>query len=188
METDHIEEFRRVADLGSFTLAARELHMTQSALSKHVAALEREFGVDLFTRDKNGISLTPAGKILYFQAVNFTRFLSNLRIQLSEEANHELTDDTASFAPIRSDYLPIKQSKHIPSAKIRQRCHGLRATYDLTTDETCTLILFLEDAGFDTIQHELGFSRDEVADTLVSVYRKLGVTNKAQALKLVLEK
>lgn len=218
METAHIEEFRRVAELGSFTLAARELHMTQSALSKHVAALERELSVDLFTRDKNGISLTPEGEILYQQSVNFTRFLANLRILLSSTPAPELTGDTCSFAPIpdspgqttsseqsytaqardtAAQTLPpltaspqttrnATRDQHIPSAAIRKRCHELRSHYNLTTDETCTLILFLEDAGFDAIQHELGFSRDQVADTLVSVYQKLHVTSKSSALRLVL--
>lgn len=227
METAHVEEFRRVAELGSFTLAARELHMTQSALSKHVAALERELSVDLFTRDKNGISLTPEGEILYQQSVNFTRFLANLRILLSSTPAPELTGDTCSFAPIpdsseqtasseqsytaqatraaqatqardtAAQTLPpltaspqttrnVTRDQHIPSAAIRKRCHELRSHYNLTTDETCTLILFLEDAGFDAIQHELGFSRDQVADTLVSVYQKLHVTSKSSALRLVL--
>lgn len=209
METAHIEEFRRVAELGSFTLAARELHMTQSALSKHVAALERELSVDLFTRDKNGITLTREGKIFYEQSVNFTRFLANLRILLNSIGTSELTEDTCSFAPIPDSHehpsttpqatsatRPIQpplqhtrdaaRDQHFPSAAMRKRCHELRNQYDLSTDETCTLILFLEDAGFDTIQHELGFSREEVADTLVAVYRKLGVTNKAEALRLVL--
>lgn len=224
METAHIEEFRRVAELGSFTLAARELHMTQSALSKHVAALERELSVDLFTRDKNGIALTPEGKILYQQSVNFTRFLANLRMLLNSVGTSELTDDTCSFAsvpdscaqatttpqpapaaptalaalaaPVVTTPQPVQPSpqpsrdatrdQHIPSAAIRKRCHELRSQYNLTTDETCTLILFLEDAGFDAIQHELGFSRDQVADTLVAVYQKLHVTSKAGALRLVL--
>lgn len=224
METAHIEEFRRVAELGSFTLAARELHMTQSALSKHVAALERELSIDLFVRDKNGISLTPEGKILYQQSVNFTRFLANLRILLNSVGTSELTDDTCSFAPVpdssaqdevtdthipASDIAPSQPrtieaqapsshaapsqpqhdttgARHIPSAAIRKRCHELRSQYGLTTNETCTLILFLEDAGFDAIQHELSFSRDQVADTLVSVYQKLHVTSKSGALRLVL--
>lgn len=206
METTHLDEFRRVAELGSFTLAARELHMTQSALSKHVAALEREFSVDLFTRDKNGISLTPEGQILYQQSVSLARFLSNLRGMLTMETGLEGIEDVGALLPgqgasalaetreRRSDQeqspdtaaVRTERSAYIPSAAIRKRCHEMRTEYNFTTDETCTLILFLEDAGFDTIQHELGISRDEVADTLVAVYRKLGVTNKSEALKLVL--
>ena len=50
METAYLHEFAKVAECGSFTAAARELHLTQSTLSKHVALLEREFGADLFVR------------------------------------------------------------------------------------------------------------------------------------------
>ena len=68
METAYLHEFAKVADCGSFTAAARELHLTQSTLSKHVALLEREFGADLFVRDRSGVSLTEAGGVLYAQA------------------------------------------------------------------------------------------------------------------------
>ena len=65
METAYLHEFAKVAECGSFTAAARELHLTQSTLSKHVALLEREFGADLFVRDRSGVSLTEAGGVLY---------------------------------------------------------------------------------------------------------------------------
>ena len=64
METAYLHEFAKVAECGSFTAAARELHLTQSTLSKHVALLEREFGADLFVRDRSGVSLTEAGGVL----------------------------------------------------------------------------------------------------------------------------
>ena len=75
METTYLSEFSRVADRGSFTAAARELHLTQSTLSKHVALLEREFGTELFVRDRNGVSLTEAGSVLYAQARQMERLL-----------------------------------------------------------------------------------------------------------------
>ena len=64
-----------MADCGSFTAAARELHLTQSTLSKHVALLEREFGADLFVRDRSGVSLTEAGGVLYAQARQMEKLL-----------------------------------------------------------------------------------------------------------------
>ena len=73
METAYLHEFAKVADCGSFTAAARELHLTQSTLSKHVALLEREFGADLFVRDRSGVSLTEAGGVLYAQARQIRR-------------------------------------------------------------------------------------------------------------------
>ena len=118
METAHLHEFAKVADCGSFTAAARELHLTQSTLSKHVALLEREFGADLFVRDRSGVSLTEAGG-------------------------------------------------------------------GLDRRELGALILYVEEHGFETIQDELALTRDEVADVLGSVYRKLGVGDKQEALDFI---
>ncbi|MDQ4117488.1 MAG: LysR family transcriptional regulator, partial [Actinomycetota bacterium] len=57
-----LEYFGAVAETGSFTAAARRLHVAQSSLSRTVAALERRFGVELATRDARGVALTPAGE------------------------------------------------------------------------------------------------------------------------------
>jgi LysR family transcriptional regulator, glycine cleavage system transcriptional activator len=52
----------------SFTLAAAELKLTQSSISRQVAALEDDVGVALFTRHTRALRLTPAGERL-FEAV-----------------------------------------------------------------------------------------------------------------------
>jgi DNA-binding transcriptional LysR family regulator len=49
----------------SFTLAAHELHRTQSSISRQVATLEREVGTRLFTRGTRALELTAAGMQLY---------------------------------------------------------------------------------------------------------------------------
>lgn len=49
----------------SFTLAARELNVTQGAISQQVRLLERALGVDLFLRKHNALELTPEGISLY---------------------------------------------------------------------------------------------------------------------------
>src|SRR5262249_33217511 len=49
---------------GSFSAAARELSYTQSAVSQHVAALERETGARLVERTSRGVRLTQAGEVV----------------------------------------------------------------------------------------------------------------------------
>ncbi|MBM3596748.1 MAG: LysR family transcriptional regulator [Alphaproteobacteria bacterium] len=49
----------------SFTLAGRELGVTQAAVSQQVRALERELGIELFTRLHRGLELTRQGSRLY---------------------------------------------------------------------------------------------------------------------------
>lgn len=53
--------FEAAARLGSFTAAAAELHLTQSAVSRHVQELESALQADLFLRSGRRVSLTPEG-------------------------------------------------------------------------------------------------------------------------------
>lgn len=57
----HLRAFVAISELRSFTLAARRLHVTQSALSLLIRDLERELKVRLMDRGPRGISLTAAG-------------------------------------------------------------------------------------------------------------------------------
>lgn len=56
-----LRAFAAVAQAGSFTAAARELHLTQSALSVLVRELERELGVQLLDRHTRRVQLSEAG-------------------------------------------------------------------------------------------------------------------------------
>ena len=62
MDLDAVRTFVAVADTGRFAEAADDLSITQQAVSKRVAALERELGVRLFTRTARGAQLTTDGQ------------------------------------------------------------------------------------------------------------------------------
>ncbi|MES2533813.1 MAG: LysR family transcriptional regulator [Pseudomonadota bacterium] len=57
-----LEALRAIADLGSFEGAARELHTTQSAISKRIKELEQTFGQAVFDRSGRAAQLTPKGE------------------------------------------------------------------------------------------------------------------------------
>ncbi|MGG7565034.1 LysR family transcriptional regulator [Rhodovulum sp. DZ06] len=61
-DTAHLAAFEATARLGSATEAAAELGLTQSAVSRQVAALEKRLGVDLFLRANRRLTLTRAGE------------------------------------------------------------------------------------------------------------------------------
>jgi LysR family glycine cleavage system transcriptional activator len=55
--------FESVARLGAVTLAARELHVTHSAVSQQIRVLEETMGVALFVREARGLRLTEEGRL-----------------------------------------------------------------------------------------------------------------------------
>ena len=64
MNVDQLKAFHKTAATGSFTKAARELFLTQPAVSQQIRNLEREIGGHLFDRSGRGIRLTGEGEIL----------------------------------------------------------------------------------------------------------------------------
>jgi len=63
MELRHLRYFCAVADWRGFNRAAQALHVSQSAISEQILALEHEMGVPLLNRNQRQVSLTPAGEI-----------------------------------------------------------------------------------------------------------------------------
>lgn len=70
MTHDQLAAFAAVATEGTFTLAARRLHKSQSAISKLVRNLEAELGVELFNRSEYRATLTDAGQTLLERALS----------------------------------------------------------------------------------------------------------------------
>ncbi len=60
-----METFVRVVETGSFSSAARDLHMTPSAVSKMIGRLEDRLGVRLLSRTTRKLSLTEEGRVFY---------------------------------------------------------------------------------------------------------------------------
>ncbi|MEN3167920.1 LysR family transcriptional regulator [Gluconobacter sp. OJB] len=81
--------FVRVVESGSFSAAARLMHLGQPAVSKAVAQLERQLGVQLLLRSAHGLTPTDAGQ-RYFERV--ARIVSD-----AEEADAAARDSTFSL-------------------------------------------------------------------------------------------
>jgi DNA-binding transcriptional LysR family regulator len=65
MELRHLRLFCQIVELGSFSLAAEEMHITQPAASQQVRSLEREFKTTLLDRSHRTVVPTDAGQVLY---------------------------------------------------------------------------------------------------------------------------
>jgi DNA-binding transcriptional LysR family regulator len=64
IDARRLQIFREVARRGTISGAAQALWMTQPAVSRQIAALEREAGAQLFNRAARGVSLTEAGRVV----------------------------------------------------------------------------------------------------------------------------
>ncbi|MEP6851021.1 MAG: LysR family transcriptional regulator [Acidobacteriota bacterium] len=63
MELWQLRTFCAIAETLNFTKASENLHLTQSAVSHQIKALEKHLGVQLFIRAKRGVILTEAGRV-----------------------------------------------------------------------------------------------------------------------------
>jgi molybdate transport repressor ModE-like protein len=95
LDVRRMRVLREVAARGSFSAAAEALSFTQSAVSQHVAALEREAGTQLVERRRSGVRLTEAGRVLVGHADAILA-----RIECAE-------DDLAALAGLRGGRLRL---------------------------------------------------------------------------------
>lgn len=84
LDWDKLRVFHAAAQAGSFTQAAEQLHISQSAVSRQISALEADIGVALFNRHARGLVLTEAGERLRLTAHDVYLRLENIKAQLTE--------------------------------------------------------------------------------------------------------
>jgi len=84
MELRHLRTLDAIARHGSFTRAAEELHLAQSALSQQVRRLEAELGVDLLHRTSRSVAVTEAGQVVLDYARRVLSEVDGLQAELEE--------------------------------------------------------------------------------------------------------
>ncbi|WNS45583.1 LysR family transcriptional regulator [Paenibacillus sp. MMS20-IR301] len=104
MNIVQLQYFLTIQSYMSFSSAAGELCITQSALSKQIKSLESELNTLLFNRNKRSISLTPAGEEF---AVYANKLLANYNEMISNMKKHELLEKgylSIATIPVMSQY------------------------------------------------------------------------------------
>ncbi len=84
MDWDKLRIFHAAAEAGSFTHAGEALSISQSAVSRHISALERDLDVPLFHRHARGLVLTEQGELLYRTAQDVFSKLATTQILLAD--------------------------------------------------------------------------------------------------------
>lgn len=85
MNISEIQSLISVVDSGSFTIAAKQLHISQSTVSFHIRQLEEKLDMKLLDRSRRGkITLTPGGKIVYRHGKIVLNEISSIKSNLEK--------------------------------------------------------------------------------------------------------
>ena len=142
---DFLRGFEAAGRLASFTRAADELFVTQSALSRQVKALEDALGVALFERRHRALALTPAGAAFHRDVTQTLRALAAAAEQVTgrvREPGLTITT-TVSFASLwLIPKLPAFRARH-PEVEVYVSADD--RTVDLDRGEVDVAIRYLGD-------------------------------------------
>lgn len=84
MDIRHLRHFIAVAEERNFSRAAERLHIAQPPLSRTIQHLEAEVGAPLFDRQARPMRLTPAGSLMYEQALQILRRMEEMQAMMHE--------------------------------------------------------------------------------------------------------
>ena len=82
-----LEYFLAIVNTGSFSEAAEQCHISQSAISQQIKSLETELGTRLFDRHNRTFSLTKAGELLYRKGTVVKNDTDNLLKEIKSSNN-----------------------------------------------------------------------------------------------------
>lgn len=105
MEINQIRAFLRVAELRSFTAAAKQLNITQPALSRQVQSLEDELGTQLLLRSTRGVRPTDPGKVMMEMGSNLLNYLESIQKAVVHAASDPKGEVVVGLPPSLSGCL-----------------------------------------------------------------------------------
>jgi len=91
MDAKHLAFFKRTAELENMTKAADELMLSQPYLSRVIAELEKELGVELFDRVGRGIMLNAFGRVFYRRVINIFNEVEDAKREIQDIQNNQQT-------------------------------------------------------------------------------------------------
>lgn len=101
MDFRELQSLVEVMEKGSISAAAASLGISQPAVSKHIAKLEREMGVKIFARGQKCSNLTVEGEVLYKFARKTMSNLADIRRDFSN-----IADDVSGIVRISASSIP----------------------------------------------------------------------------------
>jgi DNA-binding transcriptional LysR family regulator len=133
MELRHLRYFVAVGEALNFTKAATRLRVAQPALSRQVADLEDELGVDLLKRTSHGVVLTAEGKLFLEEALGILLCVDESITKVRALARGE-------FGELQVGYVPPLDLHILPRAlaEFQKTTPGVKVVlHDRGSDELC---------------------------------------------------
>lgn len=122
MDIDQARTFLAVITHGSFVTASEHLHITQTAVSARIKALERELDTRLFARDKLGARLTSAGERFVAPAMTLVTVWEDARQQVAMPPGRaqllRLGGEPSLWTPLLADWL-LWMKQECPEVAVR---------------------------------------------------------------------
>ncbi len=164
MELRQVRYFVKVAELGSFSEAARQLSASQSNLSQQVKALEEELGVSLLVRDSHHVQLSDEGEAFYPSAVRILKevddSLQSIRDVRNLAAGSLEVGATYSFFPLLLETVR-EFIRDYPLIKLNIRCATMEELVDMLQKHKLDVALsYMPSSGFPNIDSHTLFSSD----------------------------
>jgi DNA-binding transcriptional LysR family regulator len=132
LQTAWLRSFLAVADKSGFAAATRVLHLSQSRVSAHIAALEHALGVSLFDRKARPVCMTEAGELFRGHALT-----ALLELQNGIDAARSTLDNLVAHVAIGS--YPSVSSTYLPSVLRELTTKYPGVTIDLLEGTAATL-------------------------------------------------
>lgn len=146
MESTHLLYFKAIAEAESLTQAANTLHISQPALSKSLANLEKELGRSLFNRVGGRLYLNRDGQALLEYANQIDGIMAQIRERFSQKENAEegltLCSIGNYFSFIMKNYFQhdtrALKLKLVPNEEIAAALFPAKRMWRLRTIRTCS--------------------------------------------------
>ena len=180
MEIDYICEFAVLAETCSFSEAAEQLFISQSALSRHLRALEADLGAPLFDRTTRSVTLNSTGQLF----LPYARQIASIRYEYTTAIGNAVSGEHGN---IRIGSIPVMNSYGITDAMLRFRTENPRFTLDVMEADSnqltkmlrsnqCDLAFIREWDDRDNEFNKVRFTTDHLAALLPPHHRLAGET------------
>lgn len=141
MDVTQFQYFKIIAETGSLTKAAEQLHISQPAMSTMLKKFEDELNVELFDRSPNRIHLNQAGEIALVHVNNILRNIEQMKADLLSTMQQNLSLSIAFCDPGVRWFCVPRLSVAYPEISITDELYENRNEVSLLTERACDLVV-----------------------------------------------